>query len=195
MTGSPQHPSGAPEERALATLLAQRPAFHGFLTKRLQDSALADDLLQDAYGKAIGRLSSLRDGEAVVAWFYQLLRNVVVDHQRAAKTRSHALQALARDLGEKPSEDPHSPLAKTCACVTRLVGDLDPRYAQALRRIEIDGAPVKTFADESGITANNAAVRVFRARAALRRDVEETCGACSANGCADCDCEDAPKSP
>lgn len=78
--------------------------------------------------------------------------------------------------------------AAICRCVEPLVDTLKPEYATALRRVELEGAAVKDFAQEAGITPNNAAVRVFRARQALRRQVRESCGTCAEHGCLDCSC-------
>ncbi len=75
-----------------------------------------------------------------------------------------------------------------CRCVARLADTLKPEYAEALRRIEVDGIAVKTFADERGISASSAAVRVFRAREALRRQVATSCGTCAEHGCVSCTC-------
>jgi Uri superfamily endonuclease len=58
-----------------------------------------------------------------------------------------------------------------------------------LTRVEIDGVAIKDFATERGIFANNAAVRVHRARKALAREIANSCGACASLGCADCSCE------
>lgn len=48
---------------------------------------------------------------------------------------------------------------------------------------------VKDYAAERGISANNAAVRVHRARKALARELAECCGGCASAGCGDCSCE------
>ena len=72
--------------------------------------------------------------------------------------------------------------------MTRLSETLKPEYALALRRIDVDGVSVQEYAVEAGITANNAGVRVFRAREALRKGVVRWCGACAARGCIDCTC-------
>jgi RNA polymerase sigma-70 factor (ECF subfamily) len=65
---------------------------------------------------------------------------------------------------------------------------LKPEYADALRRIEVDGVAVKDYADTLGISASNADVRLFRAREALRRQVARACGTCADHGCLDCTC-------
>ena len=51
---------------------------------------------------------------------------------------------------------------EVCRCVARLAGTLESEYADALRRIEVDGLSVVAFAEEQGISKSNAAVRVFR---------------------------------
>jgi RNA polymerase sigma-70 factor (ECF subfamily) len=47
---------------------------------------------------------------------------------------------------------------------------------------------VQDFAGEAGITADNASVRVFRAREALRKQVKTSCGPCADHGCLECSC-------
>lgn len=79
-----------------------------------------------------------------------------------------------------------------CACVARLADTLKPEYAIALRRIELDGLPVASFAEQTGISASNAAVRVHRARQSLRKRVEQACGTCAEHGCLDCHCKPRP---
>ena len=76
-----------------------------------------------------------------------------------------------------------------CHCVRALAATLPPAYADALTAIEVEGVPVKAYAAQAGISSSNAGVRVFRARAALRKAVARCCGACATEGgCADCTC-------
>jgi DNA-directed RNA polymerase specialized sigma24 family protein len=62
--------------------------------------------------------------------------------------------------------------AEICACVSRLAATLKPEYAEALEAIEVAGTPVKAFAEQKGLSSNNAGVRVFRAREALKKRAE-----------------------
>jgi hypothetical protein len=61
--------------------------------------------------------------------------------------------------------------------------------AKPCRIVDLHEGKLKDLAQQSGITAENAAVRVHRARAALRRRIEQACGTCSVHGCLDCSCE------
>jgi hypothetical protein len=48
----------------------------------------------------------------------------------------------------------------------------DSKGAEALEAIEVAGTPVKAFAEQKGLSSNNAGVRVFRAREALKKRAE-----------------------
>ena len=161
--------------------------FLGFLERRLSDRALAEDILQDAFVKSLEKGESIRDDESAVAWFYRLLRNAIIDHHRRGSVRSQALDRLANEMKDavEPPPEIHGAI---CACVGELAANLKPEYAQAIRRVEVDEVPVQEFATEAGISANNAAVRVFRAREALRKEVKASCGTCATHGCIDCTC-------
>ena len=174
---------GAP----VATLLENHRAFLGYLERRVGDRALAEDILQDAFVKVVTRPEQAPDDEAVVPWFYRTLRNAAIDQFRRRGAASRAYEAFARELAT--SETPSVELeAEICGCVSRLATTLKPEYAEALTAIEIGGTPVRGFAEQKGLSASNAAVRVFRARTALKKRVAESCGICAEHGCVDCTC-------
>ena len=186
MTDDPTHAESTGSDAAAALVGAHRE-FLAFLQRRVGDRALAEDILQDAFVRGLGKLDSVRDEESVIAWFYRVLRNAVIDHHRRRASADRKIDAFARELeAEAPSEEVE---AVVCRCVGELARTLKPEYAQALARVELDGIPVKDYAVEAGITSNNAGVRVFRAREALRKQVTRSCGTCAEHGCLDCSCK------
>ena len=56
----------------------------------------------------------------------------------------------------------------------------------------IDGVSATAFADEAGISANNAGVRLHRAHRALKARVREVCTTCADHGCSPCSCLPSP---
>ena len=172
----------------VAALAESHRAFLSFLEKRVGRREVAEDLLQDAFARGLSRLPQLKSGESAVAWFYRVLRNAVIDHHRRGGASERALSALAREMEEHANDPQLDTRNAVCRCVARLSETLKPEYAEALRRVEVDGLSVQDFAAEAGITANNAGVRVFRAREALRKRVVSTCGTCAEHGCVDCTC-------
>ena len=172
----------------LETLLENHRAFLRYLERRVGDRALAEDILQDAFAKVVERPEQAPTDEAIVPWFYRTLRNAAVDKFRRRGAADRAYEAFARELEthEAPSTDMETEI---CACVSRLAATLKPEYAEALQAIEVTGTPVKAYAEQKGLSSSNAAVRVFRAREALKKRVIESCGACAEHGCLNCTCK------
>jgi RNA polymerase sigma factor (sigma-70 family) len=171
----------------VATLLENHRVFLRYLERRVGDRALAEDILQDAFAKVVARPEQAPADEGIVPWFYRTLRNAAVDQFRRRGAADRAYEAFARELAtqDAPSDDMQ---AEICACVSRLASTLKPEYAEALTAIEIGGTPVKVFAEQKGLSSSNAAVRVFRAREALKKRVTESCGTCAEHGCVTCTC-------
>lgn len=188
----PQPPSGpdslAPAPAVIETLVENHRRFLAFVERRVGSRADAEDILQEAFVRGLHHAGAIREAESATAWFYRVLRNAVADHFR----RRAAQQKGLATLGAEPEPVEPAPDAElmevVCDCVAALVDTLKPDYATALRRVELDGVSVKAFAEEVGITPNNAGVRVHRAREALRRQVERSCGTCATHGCFDCSC-------
>lgn len=172
---------------AVATLLENHRAFLRYLERRLGDRALAEDILQEAFAKVVARPEQAPADESVIPWFYRTLRNAAVDQFRRRGAADRAYQAFAREL-ETHKGPTGEMAAEICACVSRLAATLKPEYAEALQAIEVAGTPVKAFAAAKGLTSSNAAVRVYRARQALKKRVAESCGTCAEHGCVNCTC-------
>jgi RNA polymerase sigma factor (sigma-70 family) len=173
----------------LAILLENHRAFLSYLERRVGgDRALAEDILQDAFARVMDRPEQAPADEGIVPWFYRTLRNAAIDQFRRRGAASRAVEAFAREL--ETSTDPEPELeAEICGCVSRLAATLKPEYAEALQAIDVQGTPVKRFAEQRGLSASNAGVRVFRAREALKKRLTESCGTCAEHGCRNCTCQ------
>jgi len=191
----PNAPKATPDPGTLSTspevvavLVENHRRFLDFLTRRVGSREVAEDILQDAFVRGLARADQLRDQESVVAWFYRSLRNALVDHWRKRGVERKVIDEGVELTDEmEPAADAEL-MNTVCACATSLLETLKPEYADALRRVDLAGVSVKAFAEESRMTPNNASVRLFRARQALRRQVERTCGTCAEHGCLDCTC-------
>jgi RNA polymerase sigma-70 factor (ECF subfamily) len=168
----------------VATLVANHREFLAFVQRRVGSRELAEEIVQDALVRNLDKLDTVRD--TAIGWFYRVLRNAITDHWRREAAAGRRLEAIAAEADAAPDEELQNVV---CKCVGELAGTLKPEYASALRRIELDGLSMKDYATEAGISSNNAAVRVHRAREALRKQVSRACGTCADHGCLDCTCE------
>jgi RNA polymerase sigma-70 factor (ECF subfamily) len=172
---------------AVAQLVEGHREFLAFLERRVESRAVAEDILQQAFVRGLERGAGVQD-ENVVAWFYRVLRNSVIDHYRHRSTTARAMEAWGRENTD--IQEPDAVLRQEiCQCVSALLATLKPEYRQALQVVDLDDGKLNDLAQQSGITEENAAVRVHRARKALRRQVEQACGTCAEHGCFDCRCD------
>jgi RNA polymerase sigma factor (sigma-70 family) len=184
---SPDQPALPATPEVVAVLVENHRRFLAFLERRVGSRDIAEDILQDAFVRGLTRAGQLRDEESVIAWFYRALRNALVDHWRRTGSERRIFEPSAAEGSAEPAADPEL-MTTVCACATALLDTIKPEYAEALRRVDLDGVAVKDFARERNVTPNNASVRLFRAREALRRQVEQACGTCATHGCVDCTC-------
>ena len=166
-------------------LLAHRHVFKAFLASRIGNEADAEDLLQNGLVKAMERSGEIKDGEKAVAWFYQVLRNVLIDHVRNRSAAAKRDDAWASDSATLA--DDRDAERQICACLEKMLPVLKPAQAELIRRVELMGEPVAQVAIALGMSANNASVILHRARAELRTRLMDFCGDCA---CLDnCECE------
>jgi RNA polymerase sigma-70 factor (ECF subfamily) len=173
-----------------ALLLRDRPRFVAFVRRQVPDDATAEDIVQAAFARATGASDDLRQAERATAWFYRILRNGIVDYYRRTSARTNMLDRLARDGSAADEPAPR----RVCACVLQVLPTLRADYATILRAVEIDGSAVEEAARALGITANNASVRLHRARASLKEKLLAFCVNCcsdeTVDACRDCYCHD-----
>jgi RNA polymerase sigma-70 factor (ECF subfamily) len=182
-----QQPSSSLSADAIAQLVGAHREFLAFLERRVESRAAAEDILQAAFARGLERGAGVED-EKVVAWFYRVLRNAVIDHYRHRSSEARALETWGREFADTQTPNPEL-RNEICQCVSGLLPTLKAEYRDALRIVDLEEGSLADLARQAGITADNAAVRVHRARKALRSRVEQSCGTCAEHGCLDCRCD------
>ena len=170
----------------IAQLVLHRKEFLRFVERRVDSPATAEDILQSAYARAVEHASTLRKEESAAAWFYRVLRNAVIDYYRHRSVEDRALEHWARDLGEFVN-DPRTEQV-VCECIEQILPTLKPSYNEILREVDLADHTLETFAKKAGITTGNAAVRIHRARQALKKQLLLVCSLCARHGCINCNC-------
>ncbi|MFP6684594.1 MAG: sigma-70 family RNA polymerase sigma factor [Polyangiaceae bacterium] len=182
-----------PSPHVASLLVENHRRFLRFVEQRVASREDAEEILQHAYVKSIERGGALRDSESAEAWFYRLLRNALVDHYRR---RGADRRGRERNTQMEWGESQFEPELRSvvCQCVRDLVPTLKSEYAALLSAIDLDGRSIAEVASEQGMTPNNTRVKLHRARVALRKQLERSCGTCATHGCLDCSCG-APGAP
>jgi RNA polymerase sigma factor (sigma-70 family) len=172
---------------SVSVLLESHRKFLAFLGRRTGSHEVAEDILQAAYARAVEQEDVLRQ-ETVVAWFYRLLRNALVDYYRRQDVERRALETRGEESQGEVAIDPELEWT-ICECFKALLADLKPEFREILQRVDLGESSVSDAAQSLGITTNNAGVRLHRARLALKVRLEESCRTCATHGCLDCTCK------
>lgn len=127
---------------AIAQLVAGHREFLAFLERRVESRAAAEDILQAAFVRGLERGAEIQD-EKVVAWFYRVLRNAVIDHYRHRSTSARALETWGREFSESQESDA-ALRQEICRCISGLLDDLKPEYRDALRLVDLDDGKLRS---------------------------------------------------
>jgi RNA polymerase sigma-70 factor (ECF subfamily) len=147
-----------------------QPDLQRFITRRVADTATAEDLLQEVYIKLHTHHATLRDAARMQAWLYQVARNAIYDYYRRRKSSVELTDHFA---AETEIEDEIT--VRLASSVRAMVDLLPPDYREALLLTEFEGMAQKDLAQHLGISVSGAKSRVQRARKMLRELMEQCC--------------------
>jgi len=156
---------------------AFRQRLLGYVRRRVNDPADAEDLVQDILARASGRLNTLHAGDRLVPWLDALTRNALVDFYRR-KGRSPArvpLEAIPVEPATVEEPEGDRQRAALGACVRPMVGALPDRYREVLVRVDLNGERQVDVAEDLGVGVSTLKSRVQRGRALLRDAFTDCC--------------------
>lgn len=176
----PQTDASTTENAVRSAVVAHWAQLLNVVRRRGGGRVDAEEVLQVGLVRALERAAQMRDPTRAQAWVGRVVRNVLTD-----ELRQHREPALPIDEIQLPAIDQDE---IECWCPLVQAERLKPEYAQILRRVVLDDIAVTEVAVELGLTANNAMVRLHRARAALEEQLRSHCGTTSARSCSECGC-------
>ena len=138
---------------------------HGILLARIPSDEV-DDLLQDVFLHAMGKLHTLRDAAAFAVWISAIARNRATDFHR----RSRELVDLPEEVADEnpPAEDAHEILA--------VIRRLPDAYRETLILRLVEGLTGPEIAARTGLTPGSVRVNLHRGMQQLREKLGQTSG-------------------
>lgn len=154
-------PSAALIADELASLLPRLRRFARTLARHRED---ADDLVQVAVEKALGRAEQWVPGTRLDSWMFRIMQNSWIDEVRARQRRGDVLapEEAGEHVGHDPGEARDDALAIRAA-MARLPED----QRAAVSLVLVEGLPYAEAADVLGIPVGTLTSRLARGRAAL----------------------------
>lgn len=170
-------------------LVENRTSFLSYLLKRLGDRDEAEDVLQDFYIRVISKSGQIRDRGAAEGWIRAVLKSTLMDHFRSKSSKRQAHQKFVSEWSATsdqldPTIDEGREIQNNdCACLYGLLSKLNSNYAEAISLVDLAERTPSDVGNEIGISAGTMRVRLHRARQALKKALEQSCGGCRENGC------------
>lgn len=171
--GSPG-PSPAPVTERLWREVHER--LTAFVAQRVDDPADVADVIQTVFLRVHQHVATVKDGERLLPWLFQVTRNAIADHYRApARRRELALSEVDDTPAVALEAEPPVATAELAACVRPMVEQLAPIHREAITLVEFDGVSQVDAAARLGISVSGMKSRVQRGRAELRQVLGACC--------------------
>ena len=158
-----------------------RPGILRFL-RRMVGEADAEDMTQVVFERANRALKEFRGDSSVATWLYRIATNVAVDLLRspAFRRRDASLEEVgepdASAFAERPSNSEHQAIRNEMnACIREVVDGLPANYRAVLILSDLEGFTPAELASRLGLSLEAAKIRLHRARARLRKALEQEC--------------------
>ena len=164
-----RHKSRGSEDFTLS-YQALRRSMLSYLRKHDTDPAIAEDLLQDVFLKAVcaGKRGDVPGN--VAAWLYTIARNTVIDFYREKRP----MDKLPDDLVANDAEDN---LAERvlAECVRPLIEQLPVIYRDTLLATDVEGQTMHSLAAEWHVSVSAIKSRASRGRKILKEKLLACC--------------------
>ena len=159
---------------------------YSYLRRLTQDAALAEELTQDTFLRALEHFQTFRGEGSVSNWLYRIATNLFRDYLRAHKGKT----LLSWDEGEDATveaellaqvPDPAPPLQHflerqaVTQCVRDCIATLPAPYRAALLLYAVEGKTVEESATILGCSKEAIKVRLHRARHLFKDLAAERC--------------------
>lgn len=139
------------------------------------EPTLAEDLVQDAYARAMTSVRSYDGRSSFVTWLRGVALNVVRMYWRRTKTKDRAhghLQALQElEASSQSPPDREHLRDRKMRVVYEILETLPVHLREAFVLRDLEGLSTARAAQQLGISTNNLAVRASRAWAKLRKEL------------------------
>lgn len=155
-----------------------RQELYAYIRNKVGDPSAAEDLTQETFLRVERALARGTEPEHFRGWIFQIARNSVVDwrndQRRFVTLDDDSVAGESTETGADDSIDSEFRRG-LFAYATKVIEGMPAEDREALTLTELDGLSREELASHLGISVSAAKSRVVRARAKLKRAIEECC--------------------
>ncbi|MFN2288800.1 MAG: sigma-70 family RNA polymerase sigma factor [Chromatocurvus sp.] len=142
----------------------------GFLIGQLNEPAMADDVMQDVFFKAMREGQDFCELQNPRAWLFQVARNALTDGHRLRKRWVPVPDHLPDERAPE-----RAPVDELDACINRTLPDLPESDRDILQACDLGSMSQKAYAQSRELSLPAAKARIRRARERLREALVQRC--------------------
>lgn len=142
----------------------------GFLVGQIKEPAIADDVLQDVFLKAMREGQHFCDLQNPRAWLFRVARNALTDGHRL---RKHWVPVPDHLPDERAPE--RAPVDELDACINRTLPELADNDRDILQACDLGSMSQDSYAQSRDLSLPAAKARIRRARERLREALAKRC--------------------
>ncbi len=144
----------------------------------------AEDITQEVFDKVSRALESFKGESKLSTWIYRIATNTALDRLRSTTFKHASDQKALEDSVEdrhvwtghtKTSIDQKIVRKEMSACVWEYIEKLPPDYRTVIVLSEFEGFKNREIADILQISLDAAKIRLHRARASLKNELDSAC--------------------
>jgi RNA polymerase sigma factor (sigma-70 family) len=146
------------------------PKIFRYISYRITDTYLAEDLTATVFEKAISRFDQYRPEKAALStWIFRIARNTLIDHFRArSHERTVPLDAAADQPGDSKSPEQMMVEQEECQMLKRCVSKLAAHEQEIVSLKFSSEMTNRQIAEMLGLSESNVGVILYRAVRKLR---------------------------
>ena len=142
------------------------------LIQRVSDQAIAEDILQDVFVKALKEQEKGTNIKNLKTWLFTVTKNALTDYYRQKK-----INTSEDDLDwQIVEENDHCTfLEELHCCLQSMIQSLPEKYRDTLMETEFKDKTLQQVANEMDVTVSAVKSRVSRARKKLKEEILDCC--------------------
>jgi RNA polymerase sigma-70 factor (ECF subfamily) len=162
------------DDKAFAELARRHKGrVFGVAARFAQDAAEIEDICQDVFVRAYFKLRQYRRDSPFEHWLLRITTHKCYDYLRKRQRRGPSISVdVMLESGYEPAAPEHAVPHPHLERLYAALAQLSPKERLVITLLELEERSVQEIADLTGWSAGNVKVRAFRARAALRKLVE-----------------------
>lgn len=157
-----------------------QPKIYRYLSRLIGEHE-AEDLTQEVFAKISRGIKNFRGDSKLSTWIYKIATNTALDRLRSPSFQRIGRKEISEEEVESdiehkaPSVDQELTREEMNTCIRNFTENLPANYRAVVVLSEIEGLKNEEISKILGITIDTVKIRLHRARAKLKKELETNC--------------------